>query len=107
MFADPRQQIVRYSSKTNRTELLAPSGYWLIQQHRAHPMARAVYDEMPVAEFREVFSSRVFPVITQRETLFEDGDVEITTEDVTRAINTAKKRVGKEFVEMLLAEPEE
>lgn len=107
VFADPRQQIVRYSSKTNRTELLAPSGYWLIQQHRAHPMARAVYDEMPVAEFREVFSSRVFPVITQRETLFEDGDVEITTEDVARAINTAKKRVGPEFAAMLMAEPEE
>lgn len=107
VFADPRQQIVRYSSKSNRTELLAPSGYWLIQQHRAHPMARAVYDEMPVTEFREVFSSRVFPVITQRETLFEDGDVEITTEDVTRAINTAKKRVGTEFAAMLMAEPEE
>lgn len=107
VFADPRQQIVRYSSKTNRTELLAPSGYWLIQQHRAHPMARAVYDEMPVAEFREVFSSRVFPVITQRETLYEDDDVEITTEDVARAINTAKKRVGPEFAAMLMAEPEE
>ena len=107
VFADPRQQIVRYSSKSNRTELLAPSGYWLIQQHRAHPMARAVYDEMPVAEFREVFSSRVFPVITQRETLFEDDDVEITTEDVARAINTAKKRVGPEFASMLMAEPEE
>lgn len=107
VFADPRQQIVRYSSKTNRTELLAPSGYWLIQQHRAHPMARAIYDEMPVAEFREVFSSRVFPVITQRETLYEDDDVEITTEDVARAINTAKKRVGPEFAAMLMAEPEE
>ena len=70
-------------------------------------MARAVYDEMPVAEFREVFSSWVFPVITQRETLFEDGDVEITTEDVARAINTAKKRVRPEFAALLMAEPEE
>ena len=107
VFTDPKQPIVRYTSKTNRMELLAPSGYWLIQQHRAHPVARSVYDDMPVAEFREVFSSRVFPVITQRGTLFEDGDVEITTEDVARAINTAKKRVGPEFAAMLMAEPEE
>lgn len=107
VFTDPKQPIVRYASKANRMELLAPSGYWLIQQHRAHPVARSVYDDMPVAEFREVFSSRVFPVITQRETLFEDGDVEITTEDVARAINTAKKRVGPEFAAMLMAEPEE
>lgn len=107
VFTDPTQPIVRYTSKTNRMELLAPSGYWLIQQHRAHPVARSVYEDMPVAEFREVFSSRVFPVITQRETLFEDGDVEITTEDVARAINTAKKRVGPEFAAMLMAEPEE
>jgi len=107
VFTDPKQPIVRYASKANRMELLAPSGYWLIQQHRAHPVARSVYDDMPVAEFREVFSSRVFPVITQRETLFEDGDVEITTEDVARAINTAKKRVGPEFAAVLMAEPEE
>lgn len=120
VFTNPRDPIVRYSSKTNRTEQLAPSGYWLIGQHRGHPVARSVYDDMPVAEFRDVFSHRAFPVLTMRaddsalrqaqrsstETLYDDDDITITTADVARAIDNARKRVGKEFADMLLAEPE-
>jgi hypothetical protein len=109
VFTDPRQPIVSYASKTNRTQVLAPSGYWLLQQHRHNQTARSVYEDMPVVEFREVFGHRVFPVLTMRadaQTLYDDDDVTITTADVARAINTAKKRVGKEFADLLMAEPE-
>lgn len=110
VFTDPRQPIVRYSSRTDRTVQLAPSGYWLIANHRTNPTARSIYDDMPVAEFREVFGHHVFPVLTMRqeedETLYDEDGVTITMEDVRRAIDNGRKRVGAEFAEMLLAEPE-
>ncbi len=105
----PREPIVRYTFPKNRMEYLAPSGYELIKQYRSHPVARAIYDEMPVAEFRDAFSPRVYPVLTMRadaDVLFDKDDVTITTDDVQRAIDNGRKRVGKRFAKMLLAEPE-
>lgn len=109
-FTAPMEPIVTYSSKNNKMRMLAPSGYWLIQKHHRNITARAVYDEMPIQEFREVFSHRVFPVLTLRqdeEILYEDDDLTITEEDVTRALREGKKRVGAEFGAMLMAEPVE
>lgn len=106
----PREPIVRYTFPKNRMEYLAPSGYELIKQYRHHPVARAIYDEMPVAEFRDAFSPRVYPVLTMRaddDVLFDEGDVTITTDDVQRAIENGRKRAGKRFAKMLLAEPVE
>jgi len=104
----PEEAIVRYNFHSDRTKILAPSGYWLLQKYGAHPMAREVYDEMPVPEFREVFSHRVFPVLTLREdVLFKEEDVTISVDDVRRSVAKAKKRVGPEFAAILMAEPEE
>ena len=105
----PGEPLVTYSSKQNKMRTLAPSGYWLIKNHHMNLTARAIYEEMPVQEFREVFSHRVFPVITlrQEEALYEDDDFTITEADVTRAIKNGKKRVGAEFGAILMAEPVE
>lgn len=104
----PEEAIVRYNFHSDRTKILAPSGYWLLQKYGSHPMAREVYDEMPVPEFREVFSHRVFPVLTLREdVLFKEEDVTISVDDVRRSVAKAKKRVGPEFAAILMAEPEE
>lgn len=107
-FSQPNEPVVTYSSKKNKMRMLAPSGYWLIQKYHRNLVARAVYEDMPVQEFRDVFSHRVFPVLTLREeedVLYEDGDLTITEADVTRAIKNGKKRVGAEFGAMLVAEP--
>lgn len=108
VFSEPHEPIVRYTYATNRTKVLAPSGYWMLKNLPDHPVAREVYDGMPVPEFRELFTNRVFPVLTMREdTLYDEDDVTITLEDVRKSVAKAKKRVGSEFAELLMAEPEE
>ena len=115
VFTDPRQPIVRYNYSSDRVKVLAPSGYWLIKQTPNNATARAIYEEeMPVKELREFFQPRVFqipPVLATREddedVLYDKGDVTITVEDVQRAIENGRKRVGRGFSDLLLAEPEE
>lgn len=110
IFTRPQDSIVRYNYKTNRTTTLAPSGYAVVKQHAGSPIARAVYDEYPTPEFRELFSYRVFPVPVSRkddDILFSEDDAEISMDDVLDAINKGKKRVGKEFSALMLAEVEE
>lgn len=107
---EPTQSIVQYRTKTDRTKILSPSGYEMIRKHREHPMAQQSYDEFPVQEFRDVFSYRVFPVPQLRETgstLYSEDGVEITMEDVKRAVDVGLQRVGQTFAGLLMAEPEE
>lgn len=110
-FTEPTEPLVQYSYLLNRTKTLSPSGYAFLQEHHRHPMARQMYDEMPRPEFHELFSARVFPVVQIRaaedDVLYSKGDVEITLSDVTAAIEAGRKRVGKQYAELLLAEPEE
>lgn len=107
---EPAEPIVRYQFSKNRARTLSPSGYELIKKHRSNLVAREVYEELRVVEFRDIFSYRVFPVLQVREetedVLYEKDDVRITSSDVRRAIEEAKERVGEEFSELLLAEPE-
>jgi len=104
VFTNPAEAIVRYSYRKDSIQVLATSGYEVLKKYHAHPIARAIYDEIPTEEFRDLFSYRVYQIPVQREVLFEEDDVEITTEDVARAVRNGKKRVGKEFAEMLMAE---
>jgi len=106
-FETPSEPIIRRYS-TGKVKLLARSGYELIAGNQQHPVARAVYDEVQTPQFRDTMSYRVYvvPQLTQRATLFEGDDAAttITEADVARAIENGRKRVGKDFADLLLAE---
>lgn len=111
VFQNPLEPIVRYNYGNNRMTQLVSSGYQLARENPKNYIARSIWEEYQAPEFRDVYGLRVYAIPQLREEdsdiLYDKGDVEITTEDVTRAIKNGKKRVNKQFAELLMAEQEE
>lgn len=115
-FTQPTEPIVRRHFPTNRTEYLFANGLELVYQHRAHPVARAVFEEYADRvgrEVRDIFVPPVFAIPEQRaevpagdDVLYSEDEVEITLEDVRRAVANGRKRVGSELSDLMLADVE-
>jgi len=115
-FTQPTEPIVRRHFPTGRVEYLFGNGLELVYQHRSHPVAKAVFEEYAdrvAREVRDWFTPPVFAIPAQRaevpagdDVLFSEDEVEITLEDVRRAVANGRKRVGRELSDLMLADVE-
>jgi len=109
-FAQPLEPLVSIDSR-GKTKVIARSGLHFLKACAQHPLARSMatehgYRAPTIARDIWGHSFNQPAQLTQRAALYDEDDVTITMEDVTRALDNGKKRAGKEFGQLVMAKTE-